>query len=230
MTHTRSHHPLATRPRDRRVRALAALLGLGLGLGVFVAAGPASSQAPPATLGQAITEWVRGNWASPVYCRIDGDTVRGIRRVLVSPARDALPGRTELELQFIDMQVDDADRCFDVIGNEIPNLTGRIQLRFNGTSHSETVRRDFERALKRDRGFAFDVVEGHVKAQIVSSEDGREEVVDLKGAPVWIRIAAPGTDAARALAEFASPRKLELEITPSDGPTWRLPLFLTERR
>lgn len=222
---TRPIAQAALRPPARRRARCALRVWL-----VCIIPGLALAQAPPATLGEAVTEWVRGNWASPVYCRIGGETIQGIRRVLVSPAKRPLPGRTELELQFVDMQVDDAERCFDVIGNEIPNLMGRIQLRFNGTSHAETVRRDFERAIKRDRGFPFEVVEGRLNVQIVSPDGKAERVLDLKGTPAWIRVAAPGSDAARAMAEFASPRKLELEITRPDGSTWRLPLFLAERR
>jgi len=177
-----------------------------------------------------VTEWSRGNWASPVFCRIGGETVRGIRRVLIEPARNALPGRTELDVRFVDMQVDDAERCFDVIGTEIPNLTGRIQLRFNGTSHSETVRRDFERALRRDRGFEFDVVHGRLGVHVVAPGEPVRRVQDMKGTQAWIRTPGPSSDATRALAEFASRRKLELEITEPDGTSYRLPLFLTEQR
>jgi len=189
----------------------------------------AAAQAPP-SLGEAVTEWARGNWASPVYCRIGGETVRGIRRVLIEPARDPMPGRTELEVRFIDMQVADAERCFDLVGTEVPNLVGKVQLRFNGTSHPETVQRDFERALRRDRGFAFDVVRGRLRVEIVGPGDNRGRVDDLARTGAWLRVPARGSDGERALSEFASPRKLELEFSVENGATYRLPLFLTEQR
>jgi len=128
------------------------------------------------------------------------------------------------------MQVDDADRCFDVVGNEVPNITGRLQLRFNGTSHPETVMKDFSRALRRDRGFAFEVVKGRLRLQHVTPGEKREQVVSMQDTEAWIRRPAPGSDGARSLSEFASPRKLEIEISLPEGPTYRLPLFLTESR
>jgi hypothetical protein len=184
----------------------------------------------PRTLGEMATEWARGNWASPVYCRIDGETVRGIRRVLIEPAKNPIPGRIELEVRFIDMQVENAERCFDLVGTEVPNLVGKMQLRFIGTSHPETVERDFERALRRDRGFEFDVVRGRLRVEIVGPGENRDRVQDVARSTAWIRRPAPASDADRALAEFRSPRKLELELIVEDGPTYRLPLFLTERR
>ncbi len=202
-----------------------------LALLAVVAAAPlaAHAQSPP-SLGEAVTAWSRGNWASPVFCRIGGETVRGIRRVLIEPARNPIPGRTELELRFIDMQVADAERCFDVVGTEVPNLVGKLQLRFNGTSHPETVQRDFERALRRDRGFAFEVVRGRLRVEIVGPGENPGGVSDFAGTEAWLRLPARSSDAERALAEFRSPRKLELEIATKGGATYRLPLFLTEHR
>ncbi len=190
---------------------------------------PAHAQSSP-SLGEAVTEWSRGNWASPVYCRIGGETVRGIRRVLIEPARNPMPGRTELEIRFIDMQVADADRCFDLVGTEVPNLIGKLQVRFNGTSHPETVARDIERALRRDRGFAFEVTRGALRVEIVAKGEHEGRVADLVGSEAWLRRPARASDAERALAEFRSPRKLELEISAGEGVTYRLPLFLTEQR
>jgi hypothetical protein len=212
-----------------RFYARSALFTLLVGLPLLVAASVASAQAPP-TLGEAITEWARGNWASPVFCKIGGQTVRGIRRVLIDPPQRPFPGRTELDVQFVDMDVDDAERCFDLVGTEIPNLTGKLKLRFNGTSHPETVRQDFERALKRDRGFVFSVRHGRVERQIVKPGENESSIISLKDTEAWIRRPAPGSDAAHALAEFESRRKLEIEISVPEGPSYVLPLFLMEPR
>ncbi len=194
-----------------------------------LSASPARAQGAP-SLGDAITAWARGNWASPVFCRIGDETVRGIRRVLIEPAKNPLPGRTEIEIRFIDMQVADAERCFDVVGTEVPNLIGKLQTRYNGTSHPETAQRDFERALKRERGFEFEVVRGRLRVEIVGPGEPPARVEDFAGATAWLRQPARSSDAERALAEFRSPRKLELEITTREGTVVRLPLFLTEQR
>jgi len=212
-------------PRGRVARsALAALAA------VLLASPPdAAGQSAP-SLGDTVTIWARGNWASPVYCRIDGETVRGIRRVLIDPARNPLPGRTELELRFVDMQVDEAERCFDLVGSELPNLVGKLQLRFNGTSHPETVERDFQRALRRDRGFAFEVVRGRLRVEPVEPGEDGGRVEDFAGREAWLRRPAPASDSERALADFRSPRKLELELQTPGGETLRLPLFMTDTR
>ena len=191
----------------------------------------AHAQAPgPPTLGDVVTSWARGAWAAPVFCRIDGETVRGIRRVLIGPERNALPGRTQLEIQFVDMDVANAERCFDMIGTEVPNLTGKVKLRFNGTSHAETVQRDFQRALKKDRGFAFDVPDGRLLVEEVSLEPPPPQRIRLRGGKAWLREPRKSSDSGRSLAEFENRRKLELTLETPDGVTWVLPLVLLEMR
>lgn len=225
----RACRPRRAAPPTRRARPLAWAAPWALLFLASAWAPAASAQAGP-SLGDAVTAWARGNWASPVFCRIGGETVRGIRRVLVEPARNPVPGRTELELRFVDMQVSDAERCFDLVGTEVPNLVGKLQLRFNGTSHPETVVRDFERALRRDRGFAFGVVRGHLRVEPVGPGEDAGRVEDFARGSAWLRVPAPSSDAERALADFRSPRKLELEISAPEGETIRLPLFLADDR
>lgn len=192
---------------------------------------PAAHAAPPTTLGEAVASWARGTWASPVYCRIGGETVRGIRRVLIQPSKDAAPGQTVLRMQFVDMQVGDAERCFDLVGNDLPNLVGKLQLRFNGTSHSEMIQRDFERAIKKDRGFGFAVLGGGLRVEPVGPGAGRGPAqVSFRGGEAWLREPARASDSERALADFDSPRKLELDVRAQDGTHQILPLFLLDVR
>jgi len=191
---------------------------------------PAASAAPPTTLGEAVAAWARGTWASPVYCRIGGETVRGIRRVLIEPSKDVAPGQTVLGVQFVDMQVDDAERCFDLVGHDLPNLVGKLQLRFNGTSHGEMIQRDFERAIKKDRGFEFVVLGGGLRVEPVGPAKGEPAKVSFKGGEAWLRQPARASDSERALADFDSPRKLELDVRTQDGTRQTLPLFLLDVR
>ena len=191
---------------------------------------PASKAQAPAGLGDAVTSWARGTWASPVFCRIDGETVRGIRRVLIEPARHVAPGQTVLSVQFVDMQVDDAERCFDLVGHDLPNLIGKLQLRFNGTSHPETFQRDFERAIKRDRGFELDITKGVLQVKPVGPEAGAPVQASFRGGEAWLREPARASDSERALADFDSPRKLEIDIRGPDGQSQVLPLFLLDLR
>jgi len=223
-----AHGPRRPRALRRRVAAPRALLLVAAALSPLLA--PAVQAAPPATLGDAVASWARGTWASPVYCRIDGETVRGIRRVLIQPSKDVAPGQTVVTVQFVDMQVDDAERCFDLVGNDLPNLIGKLQLRFNGTSHSEMIQRDFERAIKKDRGFAFTIVGGGLRVTPVGPSAGETTQASFRGGEAWLREPARASDPERALADFDSPRKLELEVVAPDGMRQVLPLFLLEVR
>jgi hypothetical protein len=199
-------------------------------LSLLLLVGTAAVAQGPPTLGDMVVNWGRGQWASPVYCKIDGKTVRGIRRVILRPAQNPGHGRPALDVQFVDMKVEDATRCFDLLGDDVLNVIGRVQLRFNGTSHPETVTRDFKRALQRDRGFEFDTPVGVLQVTQVGETPSNTQQMNYRGGTASLRTIARASDHERSLADFESPRKLVLTLTPKGGVSLEVPLFLTELR
>lgn len=194
-----------------------------LPLCALLLAGPAGAQGQP-DLNDLVIGWAAGGFASPVMCEIEGELVRGIRRVNLS--REETPGRpAALVIRFVDMRADGAARCIDATGRHLPNLTGKIQLRRPGRSHPETALRDFKRALREDRGFEFDIAAGKLKVQPISLPPSDPSIVDYSGGKARLDLVMPATDAQRALADFPSPRKLVLSILPRAGEPLVLPLF-----
>jgi len=54
--------------------------------------------------------------------------------------------------------------------------------------------------------------------------------VDFRGGVASLHELAPGSDAARLLAEFASPRKLHLRISTKSGESFELDMLLSAPR
>jgi len=209
--------------RNPVLAARRAALGLGLVL-AFGAALPAPAQAPP-DLNALIVDWATGRFASPVFCEIGGELVRGIRRVILRPRYT--PGRpVSLAVHFIDMRPDEASRCVNSTGDPQPNALGKLLMRVPGTPHPETATRDFKRALKREKRFDLEVTEGVLKLQDVAVPPAAPRLVDFRGSTVRLAPVLPATDADRELAGFNSPRKLLLIVDGPDGERLVLPLFL----
>jgi hypothetical protein len=189
------------------------LLGIG---------GAALAQGQPG-LNELAIHWVRGRFMSPVMCELDGHLVQGVRRVLL--AKVATPGRPAgLSIQFVDMRPGDATRCVNAMGVDLPNLTGKLQLRRPGRDHPETAARDFKKALREDRGFDFEIFSGRLRVQHVSDPPSAPEVVDFSGGRASVSVVMPATDAQRELAHFVSSRKHVLTIERKSGERLVFPI------
>ncbi len=188
----------------------------------------ATGQSPP-DLNALVIEWARGHYASPVLCEVAGNTIRGIRRILVTPETSARRERVTA-VRFIDMQVDDASRCFNTVGQSIPNVVGVVRMRLPGRPHPETAARDFKLAIRRDRGFEFEIVDGALRLDVVGTTPASTRTVDFRGGRAWLRVVFPATDAARELAEFRSPRKVLLELQAKDTTRLSFPIFIAAPR
>jgi len=209
-------HPFRSDLR-RGVAALAVAL---------LAAGPASAQRGP-DLNTLALDWSRGRYLSPLICEIEGELVRGGRRLLIAPGpRHARPPVNRL--RFLDLDAEDASRCFNELGGDEPNVEGDLQFRLEGIAHPETARRDFAAAMRREGGFTFHVPEGRLRIQEVGSEESR--VVDFRGGSVRLARVAPGSDDARRLGDLKGLRTLVLELEGPDGMRLRFPLLMTELR
>jgi len=200
-------------------RVAVGALALAIGL-----TAPAVAQQPP-DLNERVIAWASGRYASPVMCEIDGELVRGVRRVILRPD-DSLGREARLTVHFVDMRPDQATRCIDSKGTPQPNILGQLQVKLPGTSHPETASRDFKRAMQRDKGFSLDVSEGTLKLQTVAVPAPDPQIVDYRGGTASLRLVLPATDADRELAPFPSPQKLVLIVERQDRPRIELPLFL----
>ncbi len=189
---------------------------------------PLRAQTGP-TLQDLAVAWASGSYGSPLICEIDGEPVRGMRRLQITPVLQK--GRpTEAKITFVEMDVPPETRCFNDLGITAPNIAGWIRLRLLGTSHPDSAKRDFKQKLKREGGIEFDVPAAHVRTQSTRDATRVWKPLRLRGGEAFMRLVRPGSDNARLLADFDSPRKLSLELQSDEGQTIALPLFLTETK
>ena len=197
-------------------------------LAVLLPAGAAAQQGAP-DLNRLVIDWATGRYASPVMCEIAGKPVRGVRRILITP--ETFRGQQSLAvIHFVDMQVDDASRCFNATGEGLPNVIGTLKIRLPGRPHPETALRDFKLAIRRERGFDFEIVGGSLSIRDVTSPPSAPRVVDFRGGHAGLHRALPATDEARELADFGSPRKAVLKIEARDRTRLSFPIFMTAPR
>ena len=217
-----------------RIRSLARRIGqhetpaaIALVLGLL-AAGASAAQSGP-TLQDLAVAWARGSYGSPLICEIEGEPVRGMRRVQIIPA--PRKGRlTEARVIFVEMDVSADTRCFNDLGEAAPNISGAVRLRLPGPSRVDSAKRDFKQLLRRTGGVEFDVTAGRLRVQSGGGSPGTPDPEDFAGGTALIETVGPGSDSYRLLADFPSPRKLSLELRSKNGTSIRLPLFLTETR
>lgn len=172
-------------------------------------------------LNELALTWARGEFASPLLCEIDGRPVRGARRLLVKPHRGS-GLRPENRLRLFPLDVE-AERCFNALGSAEPDAEGTLAFSLSGPSRPDTARHDFMTALKRSRGFEFDIREGRLRIERVGSgEEAR--IVDFARGTLHLRLVPPGSDTERRLAEFEAHRKLLLTLEAGDGTELVFPL------
>jgi hypothetical protein len=200
--------------------AIFAMLGLTFAIGL---AAPTRAQAP--SMNDLVIDWATGRYASPVMCEIDGELVRGVRRLILKP-RHSLGRPSQLAVHFIDMRPETATRCIDSTAAPQPNVFGKLLLQLPGTPHPETAMRDFKRGLSRDKGFSLDLTEGILKIQDIAVPTPEARLVDFRGGKGSLRLVLPATDADRELSAFKSPKKLVLSLEAPGGERLVLPLFL----
>lgn len=190
-------------------------------------AGPARAQ--PADLNALVLDWLRGRYASPLLCEIGGESMRGLRRLLIAPGPRHVRPPVD-KLLFVDMNVDGATRCFTELEASTPNIVGHVYLRHPTRDRPDTAQRDFDAEMRRKNGFDLEISEGKLRISPIGAATGEPQVVDFRSGKASIRLVSPGTDAARVLADFRSPRKVELRLEARDGTTLVLPLFLADLR
>ena len=204
------------------------MLGVALAIALASSAAAAQSGAAP-TIADLALDWARGRFASPVICQLEGKPTRGIRRVLITPGPAHVRPPVD-RIVFVDLEVDEASRCFAELAGDVPNVIGSVQIRLLGKRQSDTVRRDFREHLRRKQGFEFGIVSGGLRIRPVTQPPSEGKVVDFRGGRALLRAIEPGSDSARLLVDFPSPKKLVLELSAKDGTKLSLPLYMTDLR
>lgn len=174
-------------------------------------------------------EWTRGVYRAPLLCEIEGETRRGLRRVLVRP-ESRRGRRPKNEIAFFDLEVPEGTRCHGDLGGEESNVVGRLRFEHDARSRPDTARYDFQAALRREGGFAFQVDAGTLRVGAADAEPETLEAVDFAGGTLEVRRVEAGSDAARSLADFGGRRKLRLELTAPDGTSLSLLLVQFDER
>lgn len=194
----------------------------------FTWAPPAQAQgAPPTSLNDFVLIWSQGNYATPLVCKIEGKSHRGLRRILIEP-QNRNRRMAEAVVTFVDLEAGEATRCFTEIGGDAPNITGQLTVRHAVTKSRDTAKRDFSNELRRKRGFTLNVVSGTLTLSDVGGVDGASDVLDLRGGEMSIRILRPGSDAVRLLKDLPSPRQVELVFTTQAGRVLTFPASLSK--
>ena len=98
-----------------------------------------------------------------------------------------------------------------------PNVVGVLELVFEGRSRPDTGEVDFRNALRREGGFTFRVLSGHLRIGAAGADAAALSDVDFAGGSAEIRSVPAGSDAARRLALFGSERQRELKLSAASG-------------
>ena len=208
---------------------LAGLLGALLLLGVQPAASQSGGAGGLPDLVDLALGWARGEYRAPLVCTFGGEPRRGLRKVVIAPGRPTTGARVD-RIRFFDLAPGRASRCVNALGEPEPNLEGSVLITLRARSRPDVANRDFKEALRRDGGFDFAVVSGVLRITPISADGARPRTVDFAGGTARLAAVRRGSDAARMLADFRSPRKLVLTLRSPGGEEIRLHLFQTGPR
>jgi hypothetical protein len=189
---------------------------------------PAAAQgARQPTLSDLSLQWAAGEFGSPLICHIDGQPLRGLRRISIAPPpRQQKPA--VMRITFVDLKTEEASRCFTELEGDVPNVLRWIDIRLPGRHRTDTAQRDFRDALRRKRGFVFDISGGTLGVQPVTQPPSKVKPVRFSGGTARLVVVKAGSDSARLLGGFPTPRKLLLELEAKDGTKLSFPLYVPE--
>jgi hypothetical protein len=190
------------------------VLLFGLSALATLAAGAALAQPMP-DLNLRALDWLRGRWASPMICERGGEPVETARRLVIQPGPKHVRPAAD-RITFYGVELDDAERCSDVLGAEVLDVRGSILVTLPGMSRPDLAQAEFKRTLRQDGGFDFEVVSGRLRL-VGWGEDRTPRIVDFSGGAARVHEVRRGSDGARLLADLASPRKLSFELESADG-------------
>ncbi len=185
----------------------------GLVLPLLLVAPPASPQpAAEPTLAHLALMWASGDFRGPLICEIDGDPRRGSRRIEIRPQRRRAY-RPQDEVVFHPLP--EGARCRNELGGPAPQIEGTLRIGLDAHARPDTARRDFQEALRRDGGFAFEVTAGTLTIRDAGEAEPR--TLRLRGANAHLRQLRRGSAGGQLLAEYRDLPKRELRIEARDG-------------
>jgi hypothetical protein len=220
-------HGLSISWRNVLAGSLVALFGCLLATALFDP-NLASAQAQRGiSLNDLALDWSRGNYATPIVCKIQGGLHRALRRILIDPGPKSIRPHVDI-VRFVDLEVADAERCFTEIGGATPNMIGELKIRHPSNMPRDTAMRDFKGELKRRRGFVLDIVSGKLQVAEVGPDAQQAESVDFRGGEFRLHLLREGTDALKLLKDLPSPRQAMLEIETRAGRKFSFPVSLSK--
>jgi hypothetical protein len=213
-----------SRPRIR----FAALLAIAASIAALPASAQQGAGGGPDAVDLALA-WARGGYASPVICRFGDEVERGIRRVVIASGPRSALQRVD-RVSFVDLGASGGTRCHDELGAEEKNVVGSLLIAYTPKRpRSDTPQRDLEQELKSGP-LPFAVVGGKLRIGDATQPVESLPEVDFEGGKLWLGVIERGSDDARRLGDFASERRLRVEIESRDGTRFGMPLALYERR
>jgi len=197
-------------------------------LAAIAAAAPAAAEVPGSlSMNDMVLSWMRGNYASPIVCKMAGGVHRGLRRILIDAGPKSTRPAVDL-VRFVDLEAEAAERCFTEIGGSTPNIIGELQVRHPTHRPRDTAVRDFKVALKREHGFDVDIVSGRLTIRAVGPSAAAAEVIDFRAGSLRLHLLREGSDGLRLLKDLPSPRQALLEIETRKGRKFSFPVSLSK--
>ncbi|MBC8341481.1 MAG: hypothetical protein H8E63_07470, partial [Proteobacteria bacterium] len=133
----------------------------------------AAQPAGDVSLNHLVLGWMQGNYATPLVCKIDGASRRGLRRILIAPPDDKKK-TPESVVRFNDLEAETATRCFTEIGGDTPNIMGELVVREPVTQRREKAPRELKHEKGGRRGFERDNGRGEMGKQKGGGGEGAE--------------------------------------------------------
>lgn len=183
----------------------------GAALAWLAVALPAAGQPRDPTLAELSLAWAAGDWVSPIVCPLPEGPRRVGRAVRIEPTRE--PGhRASHWVRIAPLGAGDV-RCTNDLGDEEPDLEGRLRIALPGRWRPDNARLDLQQALRRSGGFRFEVLEGKLTRR---GSDG-VRMIELAGGAAEFTEVAPGSDAARMLGDAGDAPRRTLALSARDG-------------
>lgn len=201
---------------------------LALLVALLLTGAPGRAAAAP-DVADFVLAWLRGGWRSPLLCTFEGQTLPGVRRVVIAPGPPQSERKVD-RITFSALAASEAERCRNPLGGDAPNLVGSVLVTYTPKRmRSDTPERDFRQLLAEGR-FDLAIVAGKLRVGPASQAPEALPEVDFAGGRAEVGEIPSGSDVARVLADFGPRRRLWLALEAPDGMRIELPLVLFEAR
>lgn len=170
----------------------------------------------PVDLNLLALDWARGQFRAPMVCQVDGAPRQVLRPVLIAPGTLGV-APPQNRIQFPDSEAPGVTRCTSETGTPERRVGGTLHITIRGRSRPDTVQRDFDATMRRDRGFEYEIVSGRLRIGTFGEPDAPLREVDFTGGKASFRLVESGSDAERILADFPGRQGYTLEVSAPEG-------------